>query len=78
MAARTGSVQLVVALSLVAAGGSTILADPPDSIIVERLGRERGFPSETITAIHRDQTGFLWVGSREGLAMWDGYEVPRA
>ncbi|HXI03078.1 MAG TPA: two-component regulator propeller domain-containing protein, partial [Candidatus Saccharimonadales bacterium] len=47
----------------------------PDRIIVERLGRARGFPSQTLTAILRDHMGFLWVGSREGLALYDGYDV---
>ncbi len=47
----------------------------PDELAVERLGRERGFPSETITALLRDRDGFLWVGSREGLAVYDGYGV---
>jgi len=47
----------------------------PDTLIVERLGEERGFPSGTITALYRDRAGFLWVGSREGLAVWDGYSV---
>lgn len=42
---------------------------------MERFGEERGFPSETITALYRDRAGFLWVGSREGLALWDGYSI---
>src|SRR5262245_41576280 len=50
-------------------------AAPPDQLVFERLGRERGFPSETITAVVRDRTGFLWAGTREGLAVFDGYEV---
>src|SRR5262245_2927049 len=47
----------------------------PQDLIVERIGEERGFPSETITALYRDRAGFLWVGSREGLAVWDGYGI---
>jgi ligand-binding sensor domain-containing protein len=47
----------------------------PDDLTVERFGGERGFPSETITALFRDRAGFLWVGSREGLSVWDGYSV---
>jgi ligand-binding sensor domain-containing protein/signal transduction histidine kinase len=50
-------------------------AAPPDQLVFERLGRERGFPSETITAIVRDRAGFLWAGTREGLAVYDGYDV---
>lgn len=65
----------VVALILLLASGASAIAALPDPLVLERLGRERGFPSETITAIHRDRSGFLWVGSREGLARWDGYEV---
>ncbi|HEX4824159.1 MAG TPA: two-component regulator propeller domain-containing protein [Candidatus Polarisedimenticolaceae bacterium] len=47
----------------------------PSELIFDRFGEERGFPSETITALYRDHAGFLWVGSREGLAVWDGYSV---
>jgi len=63
-------------LALVAAAAvAPSVARSPDPLLVERLGRERGFPSETVTALLRDRAGFLWVGSREGLAVWDGYEV---
>jgi ligand-binding sensor domain-containing protein/signal transduction histidine kinase len=47
----------------------------PDRLAFERLGRERGFPSETITALVRSKDGFLWAGTREGLAVYDGYDV---
>jgi signal transduction histidine kinase/ligand-binding sensor domain-containing protein len=56
-------------------GGRTSSPALPEDLIVERLGEERGFPSATITALYRDRAGFLWVGSREGLAFWDGYSV---
>ena len=46
-----------------------------ENLIVERLDEGRGFPSATITALYRDRAGFLWVGTREGLARWDGYAV---
>ncbi|HJQ97932.1 MAG TPA: two-component regulator propeller domain-containing protein, partial [Candidatus Polarisedimenticolaceae bacterium] len=47
----------------------------PEQLVVEQFGSERGLPSETITALYRDRAGFLWVGSREGLSVWDGYSV---
>ncbi len=28
---------------------------------------------ETVTALYQDRAGFLWVGSREGLTLYDGY-----
>jgi ligand-binding sensor domain-containing protein/signal transduction histidine kinase len=66
---------LVAAIMLAASAGVRAEATLPDNLIVERLGEERGFPSGTITALYRDRAGFLWVGSREGLAFWDGYSV---
>src|SRR4029077_8286006 len=41
----------------------------------EGLGEGRGFPAGTIPALYRGRAGFLWVGSREGLAFWDGYST---
>jgi ligand-binding sensor domain-containing protein len=66
---------LVVASMLALLSGVRAEAALPENLIVERLGEERGFPSGTITALYRDRAGFLWVGSREGLAFWDGYSI---
>ncbi len=65
----------VLATIVLAAGLRASAAALPDQLVFERLGRERGFPSETVTAVVRDHSGFLWVGSREGLAIYDGYDV---
>src|SRR5262245_57747739 len=62
---------IALILSLAAAPASAA----PAELIFDRFGEERGFPSATITALYRDHAGFLWVGSREGLAVWDGYSV---
>ncbi len=32
-------------------------------------------PGETVTALVRDDRGFLWIGTLAGLARWDGYAV---
>ena len=39
----------------------------------ERVGSESGPPSEVVTALYQDQEGFLWIGSRTGLTLYDGH-----
>ena len=34
---------------------------------------EDGLPHPIVTALAQDRTGFLWVGTQDGLARWDGY-----
>jgi signal transduction histidine kinase/ligand-binding sensor domain-containing protein len=38
----------------------------------ERVGRVSGPPPEVITAVYQDRTGFIWIGSRDGLILYDG------
>src|SRR5579859_3360178 len=37
-------------------------------------GQQQGLPQDTIRAITQTTDGFLWVGTDEGLARFDGYE----
>ncbi|WP_456404627.1 two-component regulator propeller domain-containing protein [Thiolapillus sp.] len=39
-----------------------------------RLSVEQGLSQAAVTAIAQDHTGFLWVGTQEGLNRYDGYE----
>jgi ligand-binding sensor domain-containing protein/signal transduction histidine kinase len=39
----------------------------------EHLGREKGLTAEVITAVYQDRSGLLWVGSRDGLRVYDGH-----
>lgn len=34
-----------------------------------------GLPSNTVGAIKKDATGFIWIGTRSGLCRFDGCEV---
>ena len=43
----------------------------------KRIGVAEGITPEVITTLFRDRTGFLWVGTREGLFRYDGQSVER-
>lgn len=38
-----------------------------------RIGSEGGPPSEVVTAVYQDRLGFVWIGSRTGLTVYDGH-----
>lgn len=43
------------------------------SLPLRTLGIKDGLPQATITAMLQDKDGFVWVGTRDGLARYDGY-----
>ena len=36
-----------------------------------------GLPSNTIHGVHQDKSGFIWIGTRDGLCRYDGKEFQR-
>jgi diguanylate cyclase (GGDEF)-like protein len=42
-------------------------------ILFQNYTAEQGIPHLAVTAITQDKAGFIWVGTQEGLARWDGY-----
>ncbi len=45
------------------------------TLVVEAFGSERGLAVENVIAIYQDRTGFLWIGTRQGLIMYDGHSA---
>jgi diguanylate cyclase (GGDEF)-like protein len=43
-------------------------------MLFARLGADSGLSQGSVTAIHQDAAGFLWVGTEDGLNRYDGYE----
>jgi diguanylate cyclase (GGDEF)-like protein len=41
--------------------------------VFQHYSREQGLPHPIVTALAEDADGFLWVGTQDGLARWDGY-----
>lgn len=54
-----------------AEAGWTDIADP----VFVNHQTEGGLPKTTVSALAQDSDGFLWVGTQNGLARWDGYRA---
>jgi ligand-binding sensor domain-containing protein/DNA-binding CsgD family transcriptional regulator len=63
---------LGVSLSVQAATGSGVQSR---SGIFTAVGATNGLNARVVPSMMIDQNGFLWVGSREGLFRYDGYEA---
>ena len=72
---RTGAAPR--AAPAVAGTGETAPADAAldatGSLPFARVGSEYGPPPGVITALYQDRDGFVWIGSRDGLEMYDGH-----
>ncbi|MEN9866370.1 MAG: hypothetical protein RL748_1960 [Pseudomonadota bacterium] len=47
------------------------LSDPA----FQHISAEQGLPGGFNNALAQDKTGFLWIGTPNGLARWDGYRI---
>ncbi|HEX3529731.1 MAG TPA: two-component regulator propeller domain-containing protein [Thermoanaerobaculia bacterium] len=69
-------VRAAAVLSLFAGGGGAALSlDPQTPLSAFRLDlwqTEQGLPENTVEAIAQTRDGYLWVGTQEGLARFDG------
>lgn len=43
------------------------------NLIFKHLNRESGLPVDVVTCLAQDSTGFIWIGSSEGLFRFDGF-----
>ena len=66
-------VRLQILLLLLTSGYSNATIYDLGARYFESLGEERSLPS-CCTAIVQDKTGFIWIGTQEGLIRFDGYE----
>ena len=44
------------------------------NVIFDQFTRESGLKNEPITGLEQDSLGFYWIGTRDGLMRFDGYE----
>jgi ligand-binding sensor domain-containing protein/signal transduction histidine kinase len=65
----------VLAVGWVACSGSAFALDPGKALTQYRLDAwqsEKGLPQDTVQSILQTHEGYLWVGTQEGLARFDG------
>ena len=58
---------ILIPASLISAGN--------DDIIVSDLPFLDRLPSREIITMHQDSDGFIWIGTADGVARYDGYET---
>ncbi len=64
------SAMLALIAALVTSGAADAAQREPH---FERIGSESGPPFSVVTALHQDRVGFVWIGSRNGLILYDGH-----
>lgn len=72
---RTTGIRLAwrwLALLVLAAGGRAQQAPLAPAADFRQMGVTRNFQSDVVTEVMRDRIGFLWIGTREGLFLYDG------
>ena len=45
------------------------------NIFFSKLNIENGLSHHTVTSIYQDERGFIWIGTREGLNLFNGTTV---
>ena len=65
-----GAVPLLILVSRALAAGEP--TEPAQAPVVRSWGTEAGLPQNTVNAIVQTRDGYLWLGTEDGLARFDG------
>ena len=73
---RASRVPLLLVVAMAAARGS-VVAQATQTVPAFRpaVDVERALPQSSVMYMMEDARGFLWFGTREGVARWDGYAM---
>ena len=45
------------------------------SYYFKHIGSQEGLPHKQVEALAQDKQGYVWIGTRNGLVRYDGYEM---
>ncbi|MES2332724.1 MAG: two-component regulator propeller domain-containing protein [Bacteroidota bacterium] len=62
-------------IAFVCSAWPLLLFAQPSRLAFKRIGIEQGLSNSTVEAIYQDHKGFIWVGTRDGLNRFDGYQM---
>src|SRR5215469_7379262 len=62
----------VIVVCLLCVGTWNSSAGSSVRFTVERIGKERGLPQSVVLALCQTKDGYLWIGTPQGLARFDG------
>lgn len=65
-------IRFLVFLSLAVILPGSMIGQVPD-LRFKRLGIEQGLSNMSISALHQDQYGFIWIGTWDGINRYDGH-----
>ena len=71
----TCAVSNIISYSLIILSTVTAYSDNLTEVDFEHLTIKQGLSQSSVYCIHQDKTGFLWVGTMDGLNRYDGYSI---
>ncbi|HVL69969.1 MAG TPA: two-component regulator propeller domain-containing protein [Vicinamibacterales bacterium] len=66
---------LLAATAWIAAPAYADWASVPSQLRFRRLSVEQGLSASVVRVVKQDHKGFLWIGTQDGLNMYDGFRV---
>jgi signal transduction histidine kinase/ligand-binding sensor domain-containing protein/DNA-binding response OmpR family regulator len=65
----------IIALLIVLAGIFEYADARPDNLRFERFLLNEKLPSNSVNRLYHDKEGFMWLGTKDGLCRFDGYDI---
>ncbi len=65
----------ILTIFLMLAGINAIVDARPENLLFEPFHLNDKLPSNSVNRLYHDKEGFLWLGTKDGLCRFDGYDI---